>query len=162
MSQMRATLMARRCKIGDVIEIPTRIGLAYAQYSCRHSNYGYLLRVLQTTYQSRPDHLADMVREKEKFVAFFPLQAAINREIFHVIANFPVPSEASGCPIFRTGMPDPQTRKVEIWWLWDGEKSWKVGELTSAQRKLPLRGIWNDTLLIERIETGWLPENDPW
>jgi YD repeat-containing protein len=41
-----------------------------------------------------------------------------------------------------------------------GEKEWKVGDITAEQRKLPLRGIWNDTLLVERIEAGWSPSND--
>ena len=31
------------------------------------------------------------------------------------------------------------------------------GELTPEQRKLPIRGVWNDTLLVERIEADGYP-----
>ncbi len=47
-----------------------------------------------------------------------------------------------------------------VWWLWDGEKSWKVGEISPAQRKLPIKEVMNDTMLIELIEDGWTPETD--
>ena len=58
-------------------------------------------------------------------------------------------------------MVDPQTGKVAIWWLWDGEKEWRVGSLDAKQRKLPIRSVWNDTMLIERIDAGWTAESDP-
>jgi choline dehydrogenase-like flavoprotein len=153
--------MAKKCKIGDVIEIPTRVGLAYAQFSHLHPRYNALLRVLPGKFDSRPSDLSTLVAGKERFVTFFPLQAAVNQGILCVAGNYPIPSAASSFPLFRTGIEDPQTRKVKVWWLWDGEKEWKVGDITQEQRKLPLRGIWNDTLLIERIEADWTPETDP-
>ena len=67
----------------------------------------------------------------------------------------------TGKGLVRGGVIDPSTRKVKVWWLWDGEKEWRVGEITAEQRGLPIRGVWNDTLLIERIESGWTPETDP-
>ena len=85
----------------------------------------------------------------------------MNQGIFEIACNFPIPSGASDFPIFRTGVEDPETRKVKVWWFWDGDKEWKVGDITPEQRKLPLRGNWNDTLLIERIEADWTPETDP-
>jgi hypothetical protein len=62
--------------------------------------------------------------------------------------------------VFRAGVVDPAVGKVVDWWLWDGEKEWRVGSISDEQRKLPIRGCWNDTMLIKRIEEGWLPEND--
>ncbi|KAB0641126.1 hypothetical protein F7R21_16180 [Burkholderia latens] len=55
----------------------------------------------------------------------------------------------------------PPTGKVENRWLWDGENEWMVGQITAGQRKLPIREAWNDTMLINRIEEGWLPEKNP-
>jgi hypothetical protein len=153
--------MAKRTSIGDVIEIPTARGLTYAQFSHKHSQYGALLRVLPGFHELRPVDLADLVRQPESFVTFFPLQAAVSRNIFEVVVNCPVPDFARPFPLFRSGVVDPATQRVKVWWLWDGEKEWKVGEITTEQRKLPLRGIWNDTLLIQRIEEGWTPSNDP-
>lgn len=153
--------MAKKCKIGDIIEIPTPSGLAYAQFTHLHPRYNALLRVLPGKYESRPVDLSRLAQSEEKFATFFPLQAALNQGIFCVVANHSVPATASTFPLFRTGIEDPQTRKVKVWWLWDGEKEWKVGDITPEQRRLPLRGIWNDTLLIERIDANWTPENDP-
>jgi len=156
--------MAKRIHIGDIVEIPTAKGLRYAQFSHEHAQpprYGALIRVLPRFFQSRPGDFSELVRQPETFVTFFPLQAAVNRKIFAVVGNCPVPDFAKPFPLFRSGVVDPATRKVKVWWLWDGEKEWKVGDITLEQRKLPLRGIWNDTLLIERIESGWTPSNDP-
>ncbi len=92
---------------------------------------------------------------------FFPLNAAIDQHIVSIVANVALPSDAQKFPTFRAGVVDPATRKVGVWWLWDGEKEWRVGQLTVEQRCLSIRGVWNDTLLIERIESGWTPETDP-
>lgn len=153
--------MAKKCKIGDVIEVPTSKGLAYAQFYHLNPQYGALLRVLPGLFNQRPADLAGLVECAEVLVAFFPLQAALNQGIFEFVVNVPVPASASAFPLFRTGLPDPQTGKVENWWLWDGQKAWRVGAITDEQRNLPLRGIWNDTILIERIESGWTPASDP-
>lgn len=153
--------MAKRIQIGDIIEIPTVMGFSYAQFSHNHVRYGALIRVLPGVFKSSPIDFAELIQLPEMFVTFFPLQAAVNRGIFEVVGNSAVPDSVKPFPLFRTGVEDPATRKVKVWWLWDGEKEWKVGNLTSEQRKLPLRGIWNDTLLIERIEQGWTPSNDP-
>lgn len=153
--------MARRIKIGDIVEIPTTRGLAYAQFNLRHSEFGALLRVLPGFFTPRPGNFFQLVQQPEIFVTFFPLQAAVNRQIFEIVGNLPVPDFAKSFPLFRSGAVDPATGKVKVWWFWDGEKEWRVGDITTEQRKLPLRGIWNDTLLIERIESGWTPSNDP-
>lgn len=153
--------MAKRVKLGDIIEIPTSKGLAYAQFSHLHPRYNALLRILPGLFDLRPADLSSIVESPEVFVPFFPLQAAINQDIFEVAGNHPVPDFAKSFPLFRAGVIDPATKKVNIWWLWDGTKEWKVGEITPEQRNLPLRGIWNDTLLIERIESGWTPATDP-
>jgi hypothetical protein len=77
-----------------------------------------------------------------------------------VVGRVAVPSELEPFPIFRSGMVDPPTRKVAVWWLWDGTKEWRIGSLEPAQRALPIRGVWNDTALRQRIESGWTPETD--
>lgn len=46
------------------------------------------------------------------------------------------------------------------WWLWDGVNEWPIGKLTKEQKHLPFNEVWNDTLLVERIESGWTPETD--
>jgi hypothetical protein len=149
-------------KIGDIVEIATKRGFAYAQFTHKHKMYGALLRLLPGFYDHRPADLARLASSGTKFVTFFPLGAAVNRGIVEVVGNMAVPDEAKPFPLFRAGTPDRDTKKVNTWWLWDGEKAWRVGELTPEQMKLPIRGIWNDTALVERLESDWLPENNSW
>lgn len=152
--------MAKRVRIGDVVEIPTRRGLAYAQYTHRVERWGSLLRVLPSFCPSRPERFDQLVLQPQRFVTFFPLQAAVSRKIFEIVDNQPVPPEAQAFPLFRkAGFVDRQG-KVHDWWLWDGNRQWQIGQLSPEQRRLPMLGVWNDTLLIARIEQEWLPETD--
>jgi hypothetical protein len=44
---------------------------------------------------------------------------------------------------------------VKTWWLWDGENAQKVGPLRPDMLHLPIRGIVNHALLVERVANGW-------
>jgi len=149
-----------RIKIGDVVEIITSRGLAYTQYTHSHPDYLSLMRVFATFYSTRPENFAEVVKQPLAFNCFLPLSVCVHRKIFAVVANVPISAELRDFPLFRTGFPDSVTRKIHNWTIWDGQSSTRVGALTADQRKLSLRGIWNDTLLIERLESGWRPETD--
>lgn len=146
-----------KLRIGDVIEISTSMGFAYAQYTHRHRQYGALLRVFGEVYSDRLNDLKELVQGRPAFCCFFPLNAAVDQGIVSIVANEKLPAAAQTFPVFRAGVMDPVSKKVGIWWLWDGEKEWKVGDLSPEQRNLNIRGVWNDRLLIERIESGWRP-----
>ncbi len=146
--------MSKRIKIGDIIEIDTSNGNAYAQFTHKHPKYGSLIRVLPGVFETTLTSFESVINEEPQFITFFPLSAAVNKGIVKVVANFKVPKRALKFPIFKTGVPD-NSGKVKIWWLWDGEKEWKVGILSNEQDHYPLRGIINDTLLVERIQNGW-------
>lgn len=149
-----------KAKIGDIIEIPTSKGLAYAQYTHQHPQFGGLIRVFDEIYKGRPENFSSLVNGQVRFSTFFPLQAAIKRGIYKVVAHHEVAGPNRSFPLFRNGVADPKTKKVSVWWFWDGEKEWRVGNITQEQRKLPLLGVWNDTMLVQRIEEGWRPETD--
>lgn len=149
-----------RIKIGDVVEIETAQGFVYAHYTHKHEQYGALLRVFSIFHKTRPEIFDGMIQNEPTFMCFFPLGAAINRKICSIAGNVPVPESAQSFPIFRNGVADPSTKKVATWWLWDGENEWRIGVITTEQRKLPILGVINDTLLVERIESGWTAETD--
>lgn len=154
--------MPRTVQIGDVIEVPTKLGYAYAQFSHYHSKpprYGALLRILPGIFRERPKDFAELVAKREEFSVFFPLQAAIDKGIFSVVANEAIPPKAKQFPLFRAGNINPATGKVEQWWLWDGDESRRTEGLTDKQLDLPIKSIWNDTMLVKRIEQGWTPRN---
>jgi regulator of RNase E activity RraB len=47
--------------------------------------------------------------------------------------------------------------RVLDWWLYDGNREWRIGQLSPGQERLSIAAIWNDTLLIDRIMSGWAP-----
>jgi hypothetical protein len=78
----------------------------------------------------------------------------VNREIVRIAGNLPVKDEFKSFPIFRAGVAN-QSGVVQVWWLWDGENEERIGKLSPKQMEYPIRGVINDTLLIERICSGW-------
>jgi hypothetical protein len=145
-------------RIGDVIEIPTLKGLAYAQYTHKHSIYGSLLRIFSSTFASRPHDFTSLVTQEPQFSTFFPLGTACKRGIFGVVASEQISSALASFPTFRAGVANKQG-KIDTWWLWDGEQETKIGTLTPSMMSYPIRGVINDTLLVERIVSGWRHEN---
>jgi hypothetical protein len=99
----------------------------------------------------------------EHYYVCFPLSAALNRNIFNVVSNQPIPSFVTNIPVFKSGFFDKEGGIVEgSWYLYDGKNEWKVGSLTKEMESYPDRGIINDTLLVERIQEGWRPSKRGW
>lgn len=144
-------------RIGDILEISTYRGLAYAQYTYKHPRFGYLVRVLPGFYNSRPANLTEIISGPERYFTFVFLRQALRRDIVRVIGRHEVPERARKFPLFRDGVVDPKTGRVAHWWLWDGEREWRVGKLTKREKNLPIRSVWNDILLAERIASEWSP-----
>ncbi|WDZ80498.1 hypothetical protein PWG15_22200 (plasmid) [Ensifer adhaerens] len=146
---------------GAVVEVPVSSGLAYAQCTHTKKPYGPLLRVFPGIFAVRPQDLSAVVAQAPLFSCFFPLGAAVRQRRVAIAEDQPVAEALRQFPLFRAGATDPATGKIGIWWLWDGENETRVGRLTPEQRKLDIRGVWNDTLLAIRIEQQWRPESDP-
>lgn len=158
--------MARRQEIGDVVEIPTSGGRAYAQFTHKHAQFGALLRVLPGLHASRPlDGFIDLVSRPPSFSTFFPLGLACNRGICEVVASVDVPAHTKAFPLLRTCVihrDQAGVLQVGPMWLWDGENEWLAGKKDVEQlMRHPPRGLVYDTLLIERILCGWRHEDWP-
>ena len=94
----------KRPQIGDLIEIETPRGYAYAQYIYKHREpprMGSLIRVLPGFFRERPDDFSALVETEERFSVFFPLGAALNRGIFRIVANEPVAMRRAA-PLYET------------------------------------------------------------
>jgi hypothetical protein len=148
----------KRTKIGDIVEISTSLGYAYAQYTHKNPQYGALLTVLPGFYNQRPENFEDIVGGTPRFLCFFLLAAAVNQKMVSVVDHRPVPEAARAFPIFRAGQIDFCTGTVANWWLWDGVTEWPVLELDDEQKRFPVRGIWNHAILVERLESGFSDE----
>jgi len=151
----------KRAKIGDIIEIPTPVGLVYAQYTHRNRDFGELLRVYAKKYTERPEEVAEILKSELQMICFYPVQLGLKDRLVEVVGHCPVPAESSAFPLFRMGSVNQVTLKVKTWWFWDGEKEWPHGELTPEERYYPMRSVWMHGYLIDRIVEGWRAENDP-
>ena len=146
---------ARKVSVGDIAEIPTSRGLAYAQCSHVHPMYAHLLRVLPRFYDRRPANLEIEICQKEAFLVFFPLQTAVNAGIFKIVGHCGVPGHVTEIPEFSTGLQDRVTKKVKEWWLWDGKRETRGGEIHDSRRGTRIPEVWSAPLLVENIERGW-------
>lgn len=150
-----------RVKLGDVFEIETSVGMAYFQVTYNHREppkYGYLIRVLKELNITE-DIICEKTQNEERFFVFFPVGAALNRKIIRKICNCPIPQHANSFPVLRIPGNIALGGKVLDWRIWDGQKRYRIESLSDEQKRLSLGEIWNDTMLIRRIETGWKPED---
>lgn len=63
--------MAKRVKIGDVLQILTSGGVAYAQVLHKHSEYGYLLCIYSGFHEEQVSNYEKVVKSECQFLAFF-------------------------------------------------------------------------------------------
>ena len=161
--------------IGDVVEITTPNGFAYAQLTHDHPEHGAVLRILPGLYESRPADLAALVRQRERYVTRYALHYALRLILMDdefdeapklAIVNemFPVPERNRRFPLFRSPKaPDPVTGEISSWFLWDGRghtMAREIEQLTAEHLDLPLGVIPDHRQFIEQIVSGWSPRDD--
>ena len=145
-------------KPGDVFEIDTPIGKAYFQVTLFDPGQGHLIRVLPGGFETTPD-LEALVSVTERFWLYFPLGAAWRRKIVKRVSNEAIP-EAARRRLLMRSPGHVEGGRVERWAIVDGDRIVKwVPTLTDAERNMQTSGTWNDTLLIERIASGWRPRD---
>lgn len=153
--------MGRSIRIGDIFELSTPKGFAYVQYVYEDVTCGSLIRVLPGLFEARPSSFERLVQMREPFVVYFPLKAAVNRRIVHVVGTSPLPFDrVYPPPLISGGEVLPNGHRVK-WRIYKGDGTMTLlDELDAEQRTYSPYEVWNDTLLIERICSGWKPEDD--
>lgn len=150
--------MAKLVKIGDVVQILTSHGVAYAQMTHKHKVYGPLLAVFHGYHANPPTDFSLTVDVEPQFRTFFPLQPAVNQGLLSIVANVAVSAPNTIFPRFRTCVYDRDGKRGP-WWIWDGETETLLKrDLNDDEKFLSVRGIISAPLLVERIETGYRPE----
>jgi hypothetical protein len=149
-----------RIGIGDVFETATEHGPLYVQLTHDHDEYGELIRVLGGTHDPCSDDVEALAAAPDVWRGFYPLRAAVRQGHMSPVGHAPVPAERAAFPTFKIGQRDPRTGDVAQWWLWDGEREWRVDALDADQRELPDRGIVNHAGLLWAV-LGEEPEGGP-
>lgn len=142
-----------KIQIGDLFEIKTPKGKAYLHYIHRDSVTGELVRVLQGLHVEKPD-LEQLAALDERYMISFPLSAAAKRKIVERVGYYS--SESFSKPKFmRTSFI---VREEFLGWHLVDTETWQrqlVKDLSHEQRGFSPWGIWNDTLLINRLIDDW-------
>lgn len=149
-----------RIKEGDLFEIETPEGKAYFQHIIKDPMMGHLIRVFPKIYSQALDYPEAIVKEKESFFTYFPLAAALKKNIVRYVGKSNVPFESKKPTFMRQALSIGNGGKVLNWRIinMDSGEIEVVESLSEDQKKLSLRECWNDTLLIERICERWKPE----
>lgn len=155
-------------RIGDVIEVDTANGRAYAQYcyeDAGRTGLGALLRVLPGFFTARPASFTELVAMPERYFVYFPVRAAVRSGEVSIVGHEPVPEWARDAPLMRWGLPMPDKTggrpRVHVWWLMRGNERLEppipAEDLSVEQERLSLREQVNYPALVSRLEAGWEP-----
>lgn len=141
--------------MGDVIQILTSEGVAYAQVTHKHPEFGYLIRIFSGFHNTRPKDFSAVVSCPVQLSAFFPVQSAVNQGLLSVVDNTPVPESLQVFPTFRSRNGGPGGSI----WLWSGGDAVRLDRcLLPEELTYPTEGIISAPLLVERIEKNYRAE----
>lgn len=108
-------------------------------------------------YQQRPVDIEKVVALDEQYLIFFPLKAAYRRKIVDRVDHVSATNYVKPVYMRDTHWVRGEFRGWQIVNL-ETRQTDNVQTLTPEQKKLSQIGIWNDTLLRERLESGWTLE----
>jgi len=141
--------------IGDLFQIGITDQEVFLHYVYDDERIGQLIRVFTDPTSARKLELEDLAYVKEKFMIFFPLKAAVRRKIVKKVGCLSLPPNFRKPKFMRT----KHTIRGEFrGWHIVNTDTWQaqlVANLSEDQKKLSPWGVWNDTLLIQRLEDGW-------
>jgi hypothetical protein len=145
----------RKFIFGDLFEIKTEKGFGYFQYVFDEIDKIQIIRVLTNHFTEQPESFTEIVNEKEFYYIHFPLVTAFNRKLISFTGNYAIPSSVSKPKYMRT--THTIRGKMLGWHIVDTLtlKRQFVIDLSEEQKQLSPWGIWNDTLLKERISQNW-------
>jgi len=147
----------KKVKIGDIFEINTTKGRAYLHYIYKDKAIGELVRILPGLYVDRPVNFDELASSKEKYMIYFPLGAANRQKIveqvgYHSADKFEKPQHMRTEHIIQGEFLGWHIIDTDTW------QRQLVKTLSSKQKQLSSWGIWNDTLLIEKLLEDWTLE----
>ncbi|WP_459195748.1 hypothetical protein [Wukongibacter baidiensis] len=154
-------MVLKKIRYGDVFEIITERGLGFFQCVKEASaSECETIRILPGVYEEHESvDLNNLTQQKEVFFVQFPLKYAVKKKCVKPVGNYTVPESVELPKYFRT---KHIVRGEFISWHIvnsDTLQILSVKELSDEEKLLSPAGIWNDTLLAERIAEGWKPED---
>jgi hypothetical protein len=124
---------------GDIVEMETPRGFAYAQVSHDHPSYPQVVRVFDRIFDRRIDDTDALVRLPVQFLAMISLAAVLERKrcARRLVGNVPV---SEPFPVFRTPVRGKQGEIIYCW-LWDGRSLSIEADVAGPHQNAPLREV---------------------
>lgn len=142
---------SKKIQLGDVFQLNTNKGRVMLQYV--YFGSVEFIKVYRTFYFDLPNELETFMKESEYFILQFPIKAAHKMKIIEKVGNAK----------FKFMLPEFMKHRS---FNKDGIKGWTIVNtktyrlrftefLTEEEKYLSPFGVWNDTLLISRLENDW-------
>jgi len=144
--------MAKRARVGDVLEIVVPEGQIYLHYLGVHLDYGDGVKVCPTRFQSPVAVAENLFRDS--FVVFYPARVAVTRGLAKVVGHL----SSSGLPRRVRRPVGRSVKDVRTWVIEEGIREEVKHDLSDEELRLPLGEIWNHEFLVQRVLEGWRPE----
>ena len=147
----------KKIVLGDIFELKSDKGYIYLQCVKIPENRTEV-ELIRVYYDMHPTKTNDfnLIQKSFYFYIGFVVQAAVNRELIEKVCNSPIETDFELPRYFRT-----ENLFGEGWQIVDSitmnRQSFK--KITNEQKKLSPWGIWNDTLIKEKMDKGWTLEN---
>lgn len=152
----------RDVRPGDVFELLLDEGSIALQAIGRHKSHGWAVRVLRCSPERSHGELGWIEDAPELYVVLIgdiAFEESENKVRYIGSARLPE-RYRHGLPIFRASVSYKSDGRHEpgSWWLDDGEREWRVGELSEAEKHYPFRRFIPALALKDLVERGWDPE----
>lgn len=150
-----------KVEYGDVFQVSLTNGYGFVQcVKEAPKTECETIRVLPGVYgENDIDNIDKIVSAKELFFLRLPVKYAIKQKLLKPIGNFPVPIGSKAPRFFRT--EHIIGSEFIGWHIIDSENFQRrlVKELSLEEKSLSEWDIVSIPDLVEKIETGWTPEN---
>jgi hypothetical protein len=152
---------SKRLRIGDVFEVPLARGFAYIQLVHHDAKgCGDLVRVLAGIHRKRLD-ISTLASQEEIYCAFFPVRHIAKRSLVRRVGSAPVDPKWKRLPNFKGYNQNFATGR-RTWFIIDAKNRFgrKVAKLNKEQEAYPMHHVVGFPLMVERIESGWMPQDE--
>lgn len=147
-----------KIQIGDIFRIKTNKGYGFIQYVESSETFGEYIRILAPLKEEKKITQSE-INQMERWCIYFPLKIAYRRKIVDLIGNYELPSTYVAQENTRI---EHNIRGEHLGWRIVNRKTLAAEfkkKLDAKDLKLSPNGIFNDTLIIEYLESDWKLEN---
>jgi hypothetical protein len=140
---------------GEILEVPIGTQFGYVQFLGSHRQRGDAILVSPMLHARQTSFSAEFF--SSGYVAFYPACLAVTRKLIEVVAQSPPPKIPK-----RYRRPAAESRKgqVESWIIEGGWREVVKHELSDAERRIPISGVWDHAFLSAQITKRWTPQTD--